>query len=251
MTTHVTLVTGGAQGIGKAITKQFLAQGHHVVIADWDAEAGEETRAEFAALGGIDFVHADVSHEPEVMVLARRIEEQFGRLDNLINNAAVTCTKPLTELTLEDWSWVLSVNLSAPWLLAKHLSPLLARTSGSIINITSTRAHMSEANTEAYSASKGGLLALTHALAISLGPQVRVNSISPGWIEVSEWKKQRNRHPARLSQQDHLQHPAGRVGKPEDVAAMAAYLCSDQARFITGQDFVVDGGMSKKMIYCE
>lgn len=251
MTTHVTLITGGAQGIGKAIAREFLDQGHHVIIVDWDAEAGEETRAEYAPLGEITFIRADVSHEPEVRMLAQLMDQQFGRLDNLINNAAVSCTKPLTELTLEEWNWVLSVNLSAPWLLAKYLGPLLARPGGSIVNIASTRAHMSEAHTEAYSASKGGLLALTHALAISLGPNIRVNSISPGWIEVSEWKKRRERHSAKLSAQDHQQHPAGRVGKPEDIAAMAVYLCSERSGFITAQDFVIDGGISKKMIYSE
>jgi NAD(P)-dependent dehydrogenase (short-subunit alcohol dehydrogenase family) len=120
---------------------------------------------------------------------------------------------------------------------------------GSIVNIASTRALQSEANTEAYSASKGGVVALTHALAVSLGPDIRVNCISPGWIAVDDWKKSARRKQPVLRPEDHAQHPVGRVGHPEDIAALAAYLISSKASFITGQNFVVDGGMTKKMIY--
>jgi len=120
---------------------------------------------------------------------------------------------------------------------------------GAIINIASTRALMSEPDTESYSASKGGLAALTHALAISFGPEVRVNCISPGWIDVSAWQKHNRRRPEALSEADHEQHPAGRVGRVEDVAAMAVFLASEESGFITCQNFVVDGGMTKKMIY--
>jgi len=127
----------------------------------------------------------------------------------------------------------------------------LQRTKGAIVNIASTRAIQSEPNTEAYSASKGGILALTHSLAMSLGPDIRVNCISPGWIDVSEWKKSQQAKKPHLTKMDHAQHPAGRVGKPEDIAALVAFLISDEAGFITGQNFVVDGGMTKKMIYEE
>ena len=118
-----------------------------------------------------------------------------------------------------------------------------------MVNIASTRGLMSEPDTEAYSASKGGIIALTHALAISLGPAVRVNCISPGWIEVSEWKKQGQRHAPDLRPEDQAQHPAGRVGRPEDVASLVMYLLSEEAGFITGANFVLDGGMTRKMIY--
>jgi NAD(P)-dependent dehydrogenase (short-subunit alcohol dehydrogenase family) len=134
-------------------------------------------------------------------------------------------------------------------LCSKYAYPYLKKEKGVIINIASTRAFMSEPNTEAYSASKGGIYALTHALAISLGPDIRVNCISPGWIEVSEWKKKSLRKPAELTELDHKQHPAGRVGRPEDIASLVLYLISDEAGFITGANFIVDGGMTRKMIY--
>ena len=135
--------------------------------------------------------------------------------------------------------------------MAKHASPWLERDGGSVVNICSTRALMSKAGTEAYSASKGGLLALTHALAMSLGPRVRVNAVSPGWIEVSAWKKASRRSSPVLSERDHSQHPAGRVGKPDDIARMVLFLLAEENSFITGQNFVVDGGMTKRMIYVE
>jgi NAD(P)-dependent dehydrogenase (short-subunit alcohol dehydrogenase family) len=143
------------------------------------------------------------------------------------------------------------VNLTGAFLCAKYAAPHLRKNGGSIVNVASTRAFMSERHTEAYSASKGGLFALTHALAVSLGPEVRVNSISPGWIETSELRKRSARTPARLSAQDHSQHPAGRVGNAEDVAALALFLLDPGNSFVTGQNFVVDGGMTKKMIYVE
>ncbi|MEH6355409.1 MAG: SDR family oxidoreductase, partial [Marinobacter sp.] len=136
-----------------------------------------------------------------------------------------------------------------PFLMAKHAVPHLRLTRGAIINIASTRALQSEANTEAYAATKGGLVALTHALAVSLGPEVRVNCISPGWIDTRE--PEAGQEPESLNPRDHGQHPAGRVGKPDDIAAMVHYLMSPQAGFITGQNIVIDGGMVRKMIYEE
>jgi NAD(P)-dependent dehydrogenase (short-subunit alcohol dehydrogenase family) len=156
---------------------------------------------------------------------------------------------PVTKLTLAAWNRTLAVNLTGAFLMAKHAAPHLRRARGAIVNIASTRALQSEPDTEAYSATKGGIVALTHALAVSLGPDVRVNCVSPGWIDVSGRQKTRKRRQARLSRADHLQHPAGRVGTPEDVAALVAYLLADEAGFVTGQNFVCDGGMTRKMIY--
>jgi hypothetical protein len=143
------------------------------------------------------------------------------------------------------------VNLTAAFLFSKHSAALLRKSRGAIVNIASTRALMSEPNTEAYSASKGGIAALTHALALSLGPEVRVNCVSPGWIDVREWRKRSRREKAKLSAADHLQHPAGRVGGPEDIASLVSFLVSPEAGFITGANIVADGGMTRKMIYVE
>lgn len=243
------VITGGGQGIGKALAKRFLEDGANVVIAEIDTEAGTETAAEFSNLGAIRFIATDVSREDSVAAMVARTVRDHGRIDVLINNAAVACNKPLAELSLEEWQAVLGVNLTGAFLCAKHCAPHLRAAKGSILNIASTRAFMSEPNTEAYSASKGGIAALTHALAASLGPDVRVNCISPGWIDVSDWKKSRLRRVPQLTAADHAQHPAGRVGTPEDIAALAAFLASPAATFITGTNFTVDGGMTKKMIY--
>lgn len=246
---RVAIVTGGGQGIGKAIVKRLLEDGQRVVIAEMDEEAGRETLQEYHGLGESVFMHADISDEASVKAVVRETVASFRRLDVLINNAGIFISKPLAKMTLAEWSRVLGVNLTGAFLCAKHSAPHLAKSKGSIVNIASTRALMSEPDADAYAASKGGVVALTHSLAVSLGPAVRVNCISPGWIDVSGWKKKRVRSAAKLSAMDHKQHPAGRVGRPEDIASMAAYLISSEAGFITGANFVVDGGMTRKMIY--
>lgn len=245
------VITGGGQGIGKAAARHLLEQGLAVVIAEIDAEAGRETEREYAALGPIRFVSCDVAREDQVRAVVESTMEEFGRLDALVNNAAITRRKPLAQLGLDEWQAVLGVNLTGPLLCSKYAAPYLAKAGGAIVNIASTRALMSEPNTEAYAASKGGLVALTHALAVSLGPAVRVNCICPGWIETGEWKKRSRRSAPEHSERDRLQHPVGRVGHPGDIAALVAFLVSGEAGFITGANFVVDGGMTRKMIYEE
>jgi hypothetical protein len=251
LTGKVALVTGGGQGIGKAIALAFLERGMRVVIAEADEDAGAETEREYKEKGEIAFVATDVTREADVRRALDQAEARFGGLDALVNNAGINVVKPLAELTLDEWRRVIDTNLTGYMLFAKHAAPALKARNGAIVNIASTRALMSEPNTESYAASKGGIVALTHALAASLGPDVRVNCISPGWIDVSSWKKSTKRKPAQLRPEDHAQHPAGRVGRPEDIAGLAAYLIGPESGFITGANFVVDGGMTRKMIYAE
>ena len=161
-----------------------------------------------------------------------------------MSNAGISRNKPIGKLTLEEWHRVLEVNLTAALLLARAAERPLRKSQCAMVLIASTRALMSEANTEAYSATKGGLLALTHALSISLAPDVRVNCVSPGWIETKDY--------AGLRRKDHKQHPAGRVGRPEDVAELVGWLLdAERSGFVTGANFVIDGGMTRKMIYEE
>ena len=249
----VALVTGAGQGIGRCIAGKLVQEGYAVVLADIDQEAAIEAAA---ALGQPDVAipyQVNVADEVAVSVLIREIEARFGRLDALINNAA--CAKahmgPVENLALEDWNRLIAVNLTGVFLCSKHAIPHLRRSNGAIVNISSTRALQSEPGTEAYSASKGGIVALTHALAMSLGPEIRVNCISPGWIAVDDWKKSAKAHAPELKPEDHAQHPVGRVGRPDDIADMVAYLISESSGFITGQNFVIDGGMTRKMIYVE
>lgn len=248
---RVAIVTGGGQGIGRATVKHLLESGWRVALAEVDAEAGEEAAAEYAGLGPVQFVPCDVADAFSVEAMIRTVVKHFGRIDGLVNNAGVGIQghRPLSGLSLADWNTVIGINLTGPFLCVKYAEPHLRKTRGAVVNIASTRALMSEAGTEAYAASKGGVVALTHALAIGLGPAVRVNCVSPGWIDVTKWKKKSARTPAAITAQDDAQHPAGRVGRPEDIAAMVEYLLSDKAAFIAGANFVIDGGMTRKMIY--
>ena len=232
------LVTGGARGIGKATALLLAARGYQVVIADRDAQAGRKTAAESA----LAFVRCDVARESDVRRCVRQLLRRCGRLDALINNAGIAdpASGPVEKLSLREWNRRIGANLTGMFLMAKHAAPHLRRTRGAIVNIASTRALQSEPDTEAYAASKGAAVALTHALALSLGPRVRVSCISPGWIDTGK---------SKLSRADHAQHPVGRVGRPEDVAELAAFLVSDAAGFATGQNYVLDGGMTRKMIY--
>jgi len=244
------LVTGGAQGIGRATASRLLAEGWRVAIADIDAGALTEARA---GLDGVLALACDVSDEAAVASAVADAATAFGRLDALVNNAGITgaASGPLEELTLAEWNRRIGTNLTGVFLMAKHCAHHLRAARGAIVNVASTRALQSEPNTEAYGASKGGVVALTHALAASLGPEVRVNCVSPGWIDARGWRKPSRRDDTPLSVEDHAQHPVGRVGKPEDVAAMIAWLLADDAGFVTGQNFVIDGGMTRKMIYVD
>ncbi len=247
------IVTGGAQGIGRGIVEYLLDRKCQVVMSDIDIEAGQELVERLAKPESLLFVHTDVSKEHQVMQCITETLQFTGRIDGLVNNAGIAnpTNAPITELLLDDWDKILRTNLTGSFLMVKHAAPYLSLKQGAVVNIASTRALQSEANTEAYAASKGGLVALTHAMAISFGSRIRVNAILPGWIDVSKLKKKSARKAVHFSQQDHEQHPVGRIGKVEDIAALTAFLLSDEAGFITGQQFIVDGGMTRKMIYAE
>jgi hypothetical protein len=228
------LVTGGARGIGRSIALALAGRGYRVAIADLDAAAARKLP--------LQFLRCDVASEPSVRACVRAAVKRFGRLDALVNNAGIASphASPVDKLPLAEWNRLIGVNLTGAFLMAKHAAPHLRAAHGAIVNIASTRALQSEPDTEAYAASKGGLVTLSHALAMSLGPRVRVNCVSPGWIA----------H-AKVRKKDHAQHPVGRVGRDEDVAGLVAYLLSDAAGFVTGQNFVIDGGMTRKMIYVD
>ena len=229
---RVALVTGGARGIGRAVAARLAADGWRVVVADREGAADVAGR----------LVEADVADEAAVGRLVEGIAQAEGRLDALVCNAGFMIRKPIRELSLGEWNAVLGTNLTATFLLARAAEGLLRASRGSIVAIASTRARQSEPDTGSYAASKGGLVALTHALAVSLGSDVRVNCISPGWVETKG---------EALRPEDHAQHPAGRVGRPEDVAALAAWLLGPESGFVTGAEFVLDGGMTRRMIYAE
>lgn len=219
----VAVVTGGANGIGKCIAQQFEQQGAKVSIID--------------LVENPCFV-GDVANPDTLRQFADQVIQTYGHVDYLINNA-----KPLflgiDQCTYEQFNYALQVGVSAPFLLTQLFLPYF-RPGACIVNISSSRDRMSQPFSESYTAAKGGISALTHALAVSLSGKVRVNSISPGWIDTDF---------TSYSGPDASQHPAGRVGNPLDIANAVLFLCSDQAGFITGQDLCVDGGMTKLMIY--
>ena len=229
------IVTGAAHGIGRGITQRLLHDGWTVFALDRDT-------TQLEAADRLHVLTADTGVEADIQRALERIATLADRLDGLVCNAGIMVRKPLADLTLKEWDRVLAVNLTGPFLLAREAAPLLRAGHGAIVTIGSTRAHMSEPDTESYSASKGGLLALTHALSVSLGPAIRANCISPGWIDVAG---------ETLRPVDHAQHPAGRVGTVEDVAALAAWLLGPESRFVTGSEFIVDGGMTRRMLYVE
>ena len=242
------IITGGAQGIGKTMVLSLLNQDYAVSVFEIDKEAISEFQEEIPN-EVVAMYNVDVSDEQSIQKAIEASVKRFGNIYALINNAAILHNKPISELSLDEWNRVIGTNLTGTFICAKHASPHLKTSKGRIINMASTRALQSEPDTEAYSASKGGIMALTHALAASLGPDVKVNSISPGWIDVSAAKKKANATQYQFRPEDHAQHPAGRVGKAQDIANMMLFLLKPENDFITGQNFVIDGGMTTKMIY--
>lgn len=220
----VVVVTGGANGIGKCIVNEFSAKGAQVYVID-KQQAGEH------------FV-GDIARKEDLEVFVAEILKKHPKVDCIINNA-LPQMKGIDECSWDDFQYALSVGVTAPFYLVKLLQNNLAE-GASIINISSSRDRMSQPQTESYTAAKGGIAALTHALAVSLAGKARVNSISPGWIDTTN---------TLFEGADAVQQPAGRVGHPTDIANMVLFLCSDKAGFITGENICIDGGMTKQMIY--
>ena len=233
------IVTGGGHGIGKGIVRKLLRENIRVIVLDNNPKYINELKHEEKNNQLFTFL-CNVGNPNEVQQTAQLIREQFRSIDYIVNNVGISQFGSIEEMSIENWNDILSINLSSIFYLIKYIQPVLTDKSA-IVNIASSRAFMSEAHTEAYSASKGGIVALTHALAISLASKTRVNCVSPGWIEVNNYSD--------LSYADHNQHPVGRVGFVQDIAEMTFFLLSDQSGFITGQNIVIDGGMTKKMLY--
>ena len=219
----VAVVTGGAQGIGRCIAEEFQKAGAKICIID--KQEG-------------DYFVGDISDKEVLERFARTVVAEHGRVDFLINNA-LPLMKGINTCSYEEFQYAMSVGVTAPFYLAKLFTPHFAE-GAAIVNISSSRDRMSQPQTESYTAAKGGIAALTHALAASLAGKVRVNSISPGWIDTNY---------TVYEGPDAQQHPAGRVGNPLDIANMVLFLCSDKAGFITGENICIDGGMTRQVIY--
>ena len=220
---RIAVVTGGASGIGKVIAEQFQAAGARVCIIDVLPK---------------DYFVGDLADQAVLEDFARKVIDQYGRVDYLIHNAK-PLTRGIQDCSYDEFNYALRVGITAPFYLTKLFAPYFSP-DGAVVNISSSRDRMSQPQTESYTAAKGGIAALTHALSVSLARKIRVNSISPGWIDTAY---------TEYTGPDALQHPAGRVGNPLDIANMVLYLCSDKAGFITGENICIDGGMTKQMIY--
>ena len=219
----VVVITGDQSGIGKCIKESFENDG--AIVCGIDIQEGS-------------YYHGDIADEKVLKAFVSKVITQYKKVDIIVNNA-LPIMKGIDNCTYEEFQYALSVGITAPFYLVKLLKPHLNK-DASIVNICSTRAAMSQAQTESYSAAKGGVHALTHAMAVSLSGLARVNAISPGWVDTTN---------TIFEGANAYQHPAGRVGKPDDIAHMVKFLCSDDAAFITGENITIDGGMSKLMIY--
>jgi NAD(P)-dependent dehydrogenase (short-subunit alcohol dehydrogenase family) len=243
----VVIVTGASNGIGRVIARTYARKGANVVLADIDEETGMKITSEIMENGGSAiFVKTDVRKEEDIQKLIDTTESNFKTIDIVINNAGKGMFKSPYDVTLEEWDDVINTNLRSVFLCSREAAKVMRRNKagGAIVNIASTRAFMSEPYSEAYAATKGGIVSLTHALAASFSEdRITVNAISPGWIETGDY--------SQLRMVDHDQHFSKRVGKPDDIAGACLYLTSENNNFVTGTNLTIDGGMTRKMIYEE
>jgi NAD(P)-dependent dehydrogenase (short-subunit alcohol dehydrogenase family) len=240
----VAIVTGAGRGIGRCIAQSYASEGAKVVIAETNPDWGLETQKSIlSAEGTAAFIQTDVSNPKDIEELVRKTVELYGTIDILINNAGVSKWKSPYELSIEEWDGIINTNLRSVFLCSREVAKVMREFGGgSIVNISSTRALMSEPDSEAYAATKGGIIALTHAMASSFAADhIQVNCISPGWIETGDY--------SRLREIDHKQHLSRRVGTPDDIARACLYLTGEGNDFINGTNMVIDGGMTRKMIY--
>ena len=241
----ICVVTGAANGIGRCIAESFLQAGAHVAIIDKDEEAGKRLEVQFSK-ERVLFFCGDVSQKSALEEFAKLTIDRFKKVDCLVNNAGINRGGLLSNCSYEAFEYAQRVGVTAVYYLTGLLKESFAP-GACVVNIASSRAFQSQPDTESYVASKGGIISLTHAMSASLAGRARVNVISPGWIDTTRYHD--GKEPLVSSLADHLQQPVGRIGRPEDIANMALFLCSEKAGFITGQNVVVDGGMTKNMIY--
>jgi NAD(P)-dependent dehydrogenase (short-subunit alcohol dehydrogenase family) len=243
----ICVITGGANGIGLCIVNEFAKNRAKVALIDLDKSAGEKALATIKVNGAEGlFYWGDIAEKGTLETFVKQVIGTYGRIDYLINNACLSHKGIISGCDYDDFNYVLKVGVTAPYMLAKLFCNHFGR-GGAIVNISSTRATMSQQDTESYSAAKGGISALTHALAVSLAGKVRVNSVSPGWIDVSA--NYDDDYESKHSIADQNQHPVHRVGIPLDIARAVMFLCDEENGFITGENITVDGGMTKQMIY--
>jgi NAD(P)-dependent dehydrogenase (short-subunit alcohol dehydrogenase family) len=247
---RIALVSGGAQGIGKAIAALFQRAGARVITVDRDVQAGERTAAELTAACTalpVEFLAADLLVAEQIQNAVRQVQVRFGRVDVLVNNAGVEIEKSFETTTAEDWDYILGINLRGAFLLTQAVLPLFPASGGAIVNISSIHANRAFPDSLPYACSKAGLVAFTRNLALELAPRrIRVNAICPGYIDTRLWDEyvRRSPDPAALEAETTALHPIGRRGHPDDVGEAALFLATEGASFVTGIDLVVDGGLT-------
>lgn len=240
----VVIITGAGKGIGKCIAETYASHGASVIIAEKDTSSGSTAEKSINESGGnAMFIKTDVSNPGDIKGLMEKVQARFSTIDIVVNNAGISEWHSPYDLPVEEWDRILDTNLRGIFLCSREAAKVMReKGGGSIVNIASTRAIMSEPGAEAYAASKGGIVALTHAMAASFSKDlIRVNCISPGWIETGDYSK--------LRKIDHSQHLSQRVGKPEDIARACLYITEEGNDFINGANIIIDGGMTRKMIY--